>query len=334
MSYNKFALIRYKILNRCFRNTCKKFFIEDLIIECSRKLSELGTETGTISRRQILYDIAYMESSEGWNIDLLRLYEGKRVYYRYSNPNYSINNSPLTELEINQLRLAVSTLSQFEGLPQFPWIEDILTKLSSKVDRCPDSIISLDCNPYLKGLNYLSIIYGALINRTPISITYKPFTFANTVSYTIHPHFLKEYNNRWYVCGFCDEENKYSWILALDRIIFLKVLSIKYFDTKVEWKDYFEDIIGVTKYDNEELTTIILRFYGPSAHYVETKPLHGSQINKWIDNDTLEVTLSLYFNYELEQVILSFGEYVEVMEPNKLKEIIIKREQKAINRYV
>ena len=52
--------------------------------------------------------------------------------------------------------------------------------------------------------------------------------------------------------------------------------------------------------------------------YAETKPLHESQRNKWTDKGFL-VTLKLIPNLELEQVILSYGEDVEVLSPESLR---------------
>ena len=101
MSVNKNALIRYKVLDSCFRNHAKKYFIEDLIDECSNVLAELNPSTNGISRRQIFQDIQFMESTEGWSIELEKSRAGKRIYYRYVDPKFSINNMPLNELEIN-----------------------------------------------------------------------------------------------------------------------------------------------------------------------------------------------------------------------------------------
>lgn len=334
MAQNKYALTRYKILDRCFRNRGKKYFIEDLIHECSEVLTELGTESGTISHRQILYDIAFMESSAGWEIDLERMHEGKKVYYRYADPRYSISNSPLTDVEISELRSAIQILSQFEGLPQFNWIGEILAKLSCGTDKIMQSVISFDSNEYLVGIEYIGKLYNAVVNKTPLVIEYKPFSFHDSVKYTIHPHFLKQYNNRWFLLGYCEEEKRYTWILAMDRIVSISTADITFKETNVDWNDFFEDIIGVTKYDNETLTTVILRFSQESAHYAETKPLHGSQINKWIDEDTLEVKLSVYPNYELEQTILAFGENVQVIKPERLRTRILEREQRSIENHL
>ena len=79
MSRNKNAMARYLALDRCFsRGWRRRFYIEDLVEECSRTLLDsTGSATG-ISRRQVLDDIKFMESSEGWSIKLDRCKDGRR----------------------------------------------------------------------------------------------------------------------------------------------------------------------------------------------------------------------------------------------------------------
>jgi hypothetical protein len=92
MATNKNAFIRYKILDNCFRNSGRRYFIEDLIEACDRTLLEIDPKSKGISRRQLFDDIAFMESGEGWSIELERLRDGKKVYYRYVDMNFSINS--------------------------------------------------------------------------------------------------------------------------------------------------------------------------------------------------------------------------------------------------
>jgi hypothetical protein len=84
------------------------------------------------------------------------------------------------------------------------------------------------------------------------------------------------------------------------------------------WKEYFEDIIGVTIPENGKVEAILLHFYGRTGHYVETKPLHGSQWAKWINEHTLEVRLKIMINYELERLLLSYADQVKVLKPAAL----------------
>jgi len=60
------------------------------------------------------------------------------------------------------------------------------------------------------------------------------------------------------------------------------------------------------------------------ASYVQTKPLHPSQKSEWLD-DKLPVTIEVIPNYELESLILSFGEKVIVKTPQNLIQVIKSR---------
>jgi predicted DNA-binding transcriptional regulator YafY len=76
-----------------------------------------------------------------------------------------------------------------------------------------------------------------------------------------------------------------------------------------------------------------LHFKGRTGFYVETKPLHGSQKQKWINENLLEVTLDVIINYELERLILSYADSVVVVQPKTLVEVIKIRLMDALNHY-
>jgi predicted DNA-binding transcriptional regulator YafY len=114
--------------------------------------------------------------------------------------------------------------------------------------------------------------------------------------------------------------------MALDRIVEIKEIKGKYQkNNEIDWNEYFEDIIGVTKPIDEKLQMIKLHFYGKTGKYMESKPIHGSQKSKWVDEKTLEVNLDLIINYELERLILSYADDVKVLQPKTLVNIIEKR---------
>ena len=125
MPTNKNASIRYQALDRCFRRTTKKYFMEDLIEACNEALYEfngLSKKTGEkpgVKRRQVFDDIKYMESEAGWQIPLERKREGKRIYYRYNDPDFSIKMQPLTQREAEQLNTAIQAISRYRNLPSY-----------------------------------------------------------------------------------------------------------------------------------------------------------------------------------------------------------------------
>lgn len=336
MATNKNALIRYKVLDNCFRNPGKRYFIDDLIAECESILLKIDPESNGISRRQIFEDIAFMESKEGWSIELDKLREGKRVYYRYTDMSFSINNMPLNEVEINQLKAAMEILSQFKGMPQFEWVNELVPKLQQGIssDEEVATIIEFDSNQYLKGIEHLGSLHNAIYYKKVLTISYKPFENESPFDVVIHPYFLKQYNNRWFLFGYNPEKEKYDWNLAIDRIISIKETIGKYQkNNRIDWQEYFEDIMGVTKPLDAEPEKVVLHFRGKTGNYMETKPLHGSQKQKWIDDNTLELVLNIIINYELERLILSYADNVTVQQPLRLVDAIKKRLEDAIKQY-
>ena len=336
MATNKNALIRYKVLDTCFRNSGRRYFINDLLEACDKVLSEIDLLSNGISRRQLFEDISFMESEEGWSIELTKEREGKKVFYRYTNPSFSINNMPLNEVEINQLKSAIDILSQFKGMPQFEWIHELVPKLKQGLapDDVSNTIIEFDNNEYLKGIEFLGQLHNAIFYKQVLSISYKPFEEDNPYDLILHPYFLKQYNNRWFLFGYNSENQKFDWNLALDRIVAVKELNVEFKkNTEINWLDYFEDIIGVTKPVGEKTEAVVLHFTGKTGNYMETKPIHGSQKSKWLDENTLEITLDIIINYELERLILSYADSVSVIKPEKLASQICKRLNAAAKLY-
>lgn len=313
-------LVRYKILDKCFRNSGRRYFFEDLSEEINKVLFEIDPDYQGISRRQLFDDIAFMESDEGWGIELGRHRENRKVYYRYTDTNFSINNLPLNELEINEIQEALDLLSHFEGTPHFENLQEIIPKLRNGIpSNSEQKIISFESNLFLKGLEFLSPIYQAIYNQKALWVKYHPFNFEEAVELEFHPYHLKQYNNRWFVFGLNPAAQKFDWNLALDRILSFEALDKPYIkNNQIDWEEYFEDIIGVSKPEGVNTENVKLLFFGTTGKYVESKPVHGSQKSKWLDKDTLEVSLEVIPNFELERLILSFGEGVKVTKPENL----------------
>jgi len=326
MSINKNALLRYQVLDRCFRNTGRKYFWQDLLDEINKALEEFNGPGSGIKRRQLFDDIKFMESEQGWSIPLDRKKDGRKMYYRYSNPEFSISNQPLNESEISQIEAAISVLSRFAGAPQFEAVQEMIPVLKDRLglDHQTKEVIGLESNIDLKGIEYLSRLYDAIIREEVLKVEYQDFKSEKPFELTFHPYYLKQYNNRWFVFGLNEELNNPTWNLALDRIESINQTRAEYKSTDIDWNDFFYDIIGVTKHHDREIETVVLEFAKEAAPYIVTKPLHPSQKSEWVDGK-LRVTIEVIPNYELESLILSFGEKVKVKWPLHLIQIIKSR---------
>ena len=144
----------------------------------------------------------------------------------------------------------------------------------------------------------------------------------------IRDSYLKQYNNRWFVFGLNSDNQVPIWNLALDRIESLSETAQKYKQSDTDWEEYFFDLVGVTRPESENLQEIVLKFSPEVAPYVITKPIHPSQKHK-NDPTGLEVKIKVIPNFELERLILSFGEQVKVISPQDFKERISQRLKSA-----
>lgn len=335
MPITKSAYIRYKVLDECFRSP-KKFYIDDLIEACNRVLTEIDPNSNGVSLRQIRSDIAFMKSKEGWSVNLGANRDGKRMCYRYEDPSFSINDMPLNDLEVEQLVSAFEILSQFKGMPQFEWVHELLPKLQIGKSKVSPSkaLVEFDYNADLKGIHLFGELYTHISGRKALKIQYKPFDALIPYDVVIHPYYLKHYNNRWFLFGYNPDTNKADWNLALDRIISFTTSRDKYIpNTTIDWEEYFDDIIGVTRPVGSVLESVVLHFKGKTGYYIETNPLHRTQKPKWLDNDTFEVRLEVIINYELERLILSYADTVKVIHPERLAEVISTRLENGFRQY-
>jgi predicted DNA-binding transcriptional regulator YafY len=333
---NKHAIIRYQTLDKCFRNPGRKYFIEDLVEACSIAIYEFSGNNNGIKRRQVLEDIKFMESTQGWNIPLERIRDGHRVYFKYDDKSFSINKQPLNETEEIQLKEALLTLSRFKGMPQFEWVDEIYARLDSGLglSHYSEKIIEFDQNNYLKGLEFISPIYNSILYKKAIQIEYKSFKKDISQSIIFHPYFLKQYNNRWYVFG-KNDASQFIMNLALDRITSIEESKNKYLPNKtIDFDEYFEDIIGVTLSNEGKVEKVVIKASNELLPYIKTKPIHGSQKLKEQGLSHTLITLDIIPNYELESLILSFAEGVEVLHPKSLRDKIKKRVELNFSNYI
>lgn len=328
MATNKHATIRYLTLDKCFRNTGKKYFFKDLLEACNEALQYYDPKSDGIKRRQLYEDIKFMESETGWGIELFKEKDGKEVSYRYINPNFSINNKGLNESESAQMKEALMILSRFRGMPQFEWVDEVVAKFESifGLKKGAEKIIGFDENKDYTAVKHIGRLFESIHNEKAIKVTYKNFKQEKEYDLVIHPYYLKQYNNRWFCFGL-NNENKLITNLALDRILKIKDIKLKYIkNVDIDFNEYFEDVIGVTVIgENQKIVLKITKELWP---YIESKPLHGSQKVKLVENDYVTISLELKPNYELQSLLLSHGEKIEILEPISLKKEILDRVKK------
>lgn len=336
MPVNRNALIRYKTIDTCLRNRYRKWTLEDLIDACSDALYEYeGIDKG-ISRRTVQMDIQMMRSEKlGYNAPIV-VYDNK--YYKYEDEDYSITDTPLTEQDLRVMSEAVEVLRQFRGFSYFSEMGDIVSRLEDHVTSARQKtvpVIDFEKNESLKGLNYLDIIYHAIVNKQPLEMKYRSFRARSASTFIFMPYLLKEYRNRWFVFGI-KKGTTTLMNLALDRIHRLSIAEKERYveNTLFDPATFFDNLVGVTKNIGSHQETVRFWVNPENAPYVETKPLHKSQqlIERLPDNSAI-FELTVVINQELQREIFGFADSIKVLAPQSLVDFMRRKFERGAELY-
>ena len=224
--------------------------------------------------------------------------------------------------ESNLLKEVLSTIGQFDGLDNFEWLDKFKLSLGYNRRR---QIISFSNNPYLVNSNLLGTLFDMISNKVVINLSYHTFSDATVRSIEFYPYLLKQYNDRWFLLGAANDSRKIL-NFALDRIDEVEPLPERnYIECPIDLSEHFEDIVGVTLYEDKPVEHILCWVSDFSKGYILTKPIHGSftpikgnreqELHKEFPllQDGLFFTLDCVSNFELIRELCSFGKELIVL---------------------
>lgn len=340
MSVNKDAAFRYKIINNCLRNNMRKWTKKDLLDAINYAFEEKfswneSRKRMEIKERQLNYDIAEMKSLFGAPIEQRR--DGKQYYYFYEDPEFSIEQQQVSEDDLRQLRQAVHLLKQIKGFSVSEDIEGVVSRLENKIrigEEGSNKAIDFENPPSAMGIENLGDIYESIINSKVLKINYRPFKAPSGQEQIIHPYFLKEYNNRWFLFGWNEDRNRIE-NMPLDRMDTIKVVNRPFKKNEnFNPEEYFKNMVGVTRPNDAIPENIEIKIDVERAPYILSKPLHHSQevTHKYKDG-SVKLKWQLIINKELISQLLSFGHQLEVLKPLTLRNTIREMLDKGLSRY-
>jgi len=324
---------RLHFIEGCLRNNKQDFTKEMILQGLNDAIIQEFENDKQIAERTFNEDWKYIKDALDDNgLYLKKWKKGKKVYYRYSDVEFSINDALLSRKEIGRLVDAVKLLQQIKGIDLNNELTDILQKLDAQIkyhSAKESDAIGFQQTQTAIGYHFVDDLYEAIIEKNVLEISYQPFNQPIETK-TIHPYHLRQYNNRWFLFGYDESRNAVS-TLALDRFAKKPKAINKSFQSSEGLFDattYFTNIIGVTKFENCPVEEIKLLFASKRAPYILTKPIHETQQYTVLEDGSLHVKLELSINNELKQMVLSFGADVKVISPESMKEFI--REQAGV----
>ena len=317
MPVDKQVLLRYQVLNDCFRNPYREYDIDDLVDACSEAMRRKLDMTAGVSKRTVQNDIAALQLPP-YSIRLDEtFYRGKKRLYRYTDTNFSLPMYRMNDSERHKIQDAIYVLRAFEGEPLYDWARTVLMQVEGGLlNETTKSVVSFQTNPDLKGLNLFNELLQAILSKRVLRITYTPFG-KDPYQERIYPYHLKQYNDRWYLIA---QAVGYDTLAhyALDRIEDFEEIQMKYKEADVDFEEYFDDVIGVTVPEGKP-EDIVIKVAKKRYNYIKTKPLHMSQRVVEESDDYAVISINVKLNNELEAHLLSFGSDVEVLTPTSFR---------------
>lgn len=337
MPANKNALLRYKTIDNCLRNRQRRWTLQDIVDACSDALYDFEGIRKGISTRSVQLDIQMMRSDKlGYNAPI-EVYDHK--YYRYSDPNFSIMELPLSQTDYDKLAEAVDMLRQYADFDYFTELSDVIGRLQDTLaiamnKRAP--IVDFERNSNLMGLKFLNPLYNYIANKQTLTISYQPFNNPKPKNWVVWPYLLKEYRNRWFL--FCTRVTDHKLFnLTLDRMKSIEPNKEVAFQENSQFdpSTFFKDVIGVTKTRKTPLETVRFIANSEQAPYIETKPVHSSQmvLERNDEDGTVLFQCKVVLNFEFYALMLSYGPGVRIISPKCAVRTIRKMLNEASEQY-
>lgn len=213
------------------------------------------------------------------------------------------------------------------GLFPDSWLADILnTTRNLSKDK---AFVGFNQNMKLRQLVLIPVLFDAIQNKTILKLNYKPGYDKDIETIYFHPHYLKEYNQRWFLFGESfDMECKPKQFnqLGVDRIEgeveLAEDCGMKFRESTADWEAHFNKIIGVSIEGKKVETIQIEALDEKTYHRILTKPLHDSQVPSWQSDEkskaTRIFTIKVIPNEEMYSLLMSFRNNIRVLGPQKV----------------
>jgi predicted DNA-binding transcriptional regulator YafY len=337
MPSNKHAAIRYRVIDR--QLVQRKFpTLDDLATACEKALPP-EKKKNTVGTRTISKDIEDMRHNEELGFNAPIVYDRDQRGYVYEDPHYSITKFPLNKEEMKSLSFVANLLDQYRDIELFDTYIGAVEKVVNaiRVGRLrlhypKYNFIGFEKIPKGGGTEFLNPLIETIIQKYVVEIQYQRFEREKPLRHLVHPYYLKEYRNRWYLIGWHDKYNELR-TYALDRVKSVEARTDRpYIEGYFDPDEYFKNSVGIIARLGDPVT-VRLRFTRIQGDYVLTQPIHSSQVVEKQTEEYTTIKLCVGISYELTSSIVSWGDQVKVLAPKSLKDEIRKIHKNAFDLY-
>lgn len=234
---------------------------------------------------------------------------------------YVLNKTILTEEEQNQILFALQGMKKVAGQDE----KDTLRKLSRLFNKKVDDWIRIDFSNWGKDNEKekrFNMIKTAILNKNQIEFVYYNSNGEKSQR-TVEPLQVWFKDKSWYLIAYCKMKQDYR-IFKIARIKEIKILE-EHFKRELQQENKKEEYKFKT-------VTLELEISKKMAYRVYDE-FEDSEINKK-DDGSFIINVEYPENEWVYGYILSFGEYVKVLSPERVKRTIKDKIEKILKNYL
>ena len=182
---------------------------------------------------------------------------------------------------------------------------------------------------------FLTTIIQAIRDNRKLKVRYQGYRMDEERTFELEPYFIREFKRRWYLYGHKDYDKDFKpHMYALDRMLEVEILPDTFkMPEGLDAKAWFQSLYGIRKYDDMKSQQVLLKVYGKQVRYFRSLPLHSSQEEVETHKGYSVFAYNFAPDYDFKQDILSFGETVEILKPERLRNTINKTINKLYHYY-
>lgn len=178
---------------------------------------------------------------------------------------------------------------------------------------------------------YLDTVLDAIKQNRMISFDYEDY-WEDSISITMQPYFVKLYRQHWKVIGPLEdgrEKGIRSYALDADRMKNLKVMDKRFrYPEDFDPEEFMTDSIGTATFPAKAAKPkdVIILAWEKVNLYLKHTPMHGSQriLYDCSEDGYTIFAYRLHTTDDFYQEICRYGNYMEVLHPNDVRNEMMK----------
>jgi len=175
------------------------------------------------------------------------------------------------------------------------------------------------------------IVTSALLQGKLLTFCYYSPSSSSCTMRTVEPHHMVNYMGNWHLISYCHLRDDWR-DFVLGRMTLCSVEGESFpIREKEEWQPYLQNTFGI--FQNRNSFNVVLRFTPERSRWIKGEIWHDDQVEAFQDDGSLVRTIPASHEAEIMMEILKHGSHVEVLEPEWLREKVVKEMKDAVKKF-